>query len=216
MARKKKVYKDITINELSNVDKPAQEPAKALIIKRATDEEVLKASFVEVLGGMKIHDKVREAMEEMWEFNEALRTSISKIMRDDDNYPNKITSIKTSLTEFSSAVSTMIDGLSEDIQKAAMKTEAGKKFPAKDYAYTPDKNKPSTWKLRLTSTPGATPDVRIVGAATAALGKGFRGNKVNIPAAALAGVKNKVRAAWKKALMMMPLISISAMLVISP
>ncbi|MCP4161570.1 MAG: hypothetical protein GY760_15970 [Deltaproteobacteria bacterium] len=124
MPRKKKVYTDITLNELSNVDKPAQAPAKALIIKRATDEEVLKAE---------------------------------------------------------------------------MKTEDGKKFPSKDFAYTPDKNKPSTWKLRLTSTPGGKPDPRIVGAATAALGKGFRGNKVQIPAAALSGVKNKVRAAWKKA-----------------
>ena len=55
--------------------------------------------------------------------------------------------------------------------------DAGK-FPASDYAYAPDPKSPSTWKLRLTATPGGKPDSSIVGAACAALGKGFRGNKV--------------------------------------
>jgi len=74
----------------------------------------------------------------------------------------------------------------------------GKVFPKSDFAYTPSDNT-SEWKLRLTSTPGGKPDPAIVGAAVAALGKGFRGKKVQIPASALAGVKAKVRAAWHKA-----------------
>ena len=72
-------------------------------------------------------------------------------------------------------------------------------FPASDYAYVPDAEKPSTWKLRLTATPGGKPDARIVGAACAALGHGFRGQKVAIPPQDLPAVKAKVRAAWKKA-----------------
>ena len=87
----------------------------------------------------------------------------------------------------------------EDFVEAVTKTEDGIGFPASDYAYVPDREKPSTWKLRLTSKPGGTPDAGIVGAAVAALGKGFRGQKVEIPAADLPGVKAKVRAAWKKA-----------------
>jgi hypothetical protein len=82
---------------------------------------------------------------------------------------------------------------------AKMKTEDGVKFPAQDYAYVPDPDSPSTWKLRLTSTPGGAPDARIVGAAAAALGPGYRGQKVEIPAGDLAAVKAKVRAAWKEA-----------------
>jgi hypothetical protein len=78
------------------------------------------------------------------------------------------------------------------------KTYAGTKFPKGDFAYTPDEV-PSHWKLRLTKTPGGDPDPGIVGAAVAALGKGFRGNKVQIPSADLPSVKAKVRAAWKKA-----------------
>ena len=81
----------------------------------------------------------------------------------------------------------------------ATKTEDGKSFGPGDYAYVPDSDKPSTWKLRLTSTPGGDPDPRIVGAAIAALGKGFRGNKVEIPSDDLAKVKAKVRSAWLKA-----------------
>src|ERR1017187_8733541 len=78
------------------------------------------------------------------------------------------------------------------------KTYAGTTYPASDFAYVPDKDTPSSWKLRLTKTPGGAPDAGIVGAACAALGKGFRGEKVQIPAEALAAVKAKVRAAWLK------------------
>ncbi len=89
--------------------------------------------------------------------------------------------------------------VTEAMREAKTKSEGGVKFPASDYAYVPDAKKPSTWKLRLTAKPGGKPDSGIVGAAAAALGKGFRGQKVKIPAADLAAVKTKVRAAWNKA-----------------
>jgi hypothetical protein len=59
-----------------------------------------------------------------------------------------------------------------------------------DWAYTPTDN-PSDWKLNIS-------DKRHVAAAVAALGKGFRGNKVSIPQGDLQKVKNKVAAAYKK------------------
>ena len=74
----------------------------------------------------------------------------------------------------------------------------GKSYPKSDYAYTPSDNV-SEWRLRLTSSPGGKPDPHIVGAAVAALGKGFRGNKVSIPSKDLPAVKRKVLSAWKKA-----------------
>ena len=88
------------------------------------------------------------------------------------------------------------DDSADDILKDG-KTYAGTTFPKSDFAYTPD-DTPSHWKLRLTKTPGGAPDAGIVGAACAALGKGFRGEKVQIPTDALAAVKAKVRAAWLK------------------
>lgn len=73
----------------------------------------------------------------------------------------------------------------------AEKKEADGMHPASDYAYTPDKEEVSTWKLRID-------DATHVSAATAALGKGFRGNKVKIPEEDLPAVKRKVKAAYKK------------------
>lgn len=71
------------------------------------------------------------------------------------------------------------------------KKDGDKTLSASDYAYVPDPQSPSTWKLRID-------DAAHVGAAIAALGKGFRGRKVSIPRSALPGVKAKVRRAWKK------------------
>lgn len=79
------------------------------------------------------------------------------------------------------------------------KKEGDAFFPASDFAYVPDRSSPSTWKLRLTSTPGSKPDPRIVGAAVAALGKGFRGQRVQIPAKDMPGVKRRVLKAWRSA-----------------
>jgi hypothetical protein len=73
-------------------------------------------------------------------------------------------------------------------------------FPAGDYAYLGKPDQPSTWKLRLTASPGGAPDAGLVGAAAAALSPaGYRGNRVDISAADRARVVAKVRAAWHKA-----------------
>lgn len=87
----------------------------------------------------------------------------------------------------------------DDINKAKTKTEGGVAYPASDFAYVPDPEKPSTWKLRLTSTPGGNPDPRIVGAAAAALGPGYRGNRVELPESDRAKVVARVRRAWVEA-----------------
>ena len=80
----------------------------------------------------------------------------------------------------------------------AMKTEGGEQFPAEAFAYVPDAKMPSTWKLRLWDSPSEKETPRQVGYAIAALGKGYRGNKVELPSDAVKGVKAKVLAAWKK------------------
>lgn len=80
-----------------------------------------------------------------------------------------------------------------------MKTEDGQQYPAEAYAYVPDPEKPSTWKLRLWEDPEKKVTASQVGAAVAALGKGFRGNKVDIPSEDLGKVKSKIREAWQEA-----------------
>ena len=84
-------------------------------------------------------------------------------------------------------------------QHGHTKTEDGVEFPAAAFAFVPDPTSPSTWKLRLWETPATKVTARQVGMAVAALGPGgFRGNRVQIPAADLGGVKAKVRRAWKQ------------------
>jgi len=94
-------------------------------------------------------------------------------------------------------------GESDDVDKVVTRTDGGQEFPAGAYAYVPDPTKPSTWKLKLFDMPGDVPNkpsVVLTAAAAQALSPaGFRGNQVQIPSADLAGVKQKVRAAWLKA-----------------
>lgn len=71
------------------------------------------------------------------------------------------------------------------------KKDLNERLSASDYAYVPDPKKPSTWKLRID-------DAHHVEGAIAALGKGYRGEKVVIPQRDLPAVKRKVLAAWRK------------------
>lgn len=84
-----------------------------------------------------------------------------------------------------------IEIFKSEVEKAMMKKEGSEELPASAYAYVPDKEKVSTWKLRID-------DATHVRSAVAALGKGMMGNKVQIPEEYLPAVKRKVRAAYKK------------------
>lgn len=83
-----------------------------------------------------------------------------------------------------------------DVEKKT-KTEDGASFPSEAFAFVPDIEKPSTWKLRIWESTAKKVTRRQIGMAVAALGPGFRGNKVCIPSGDLRKVKAKVRAAWK-------------------
>lgn len=87
-----------------------------------------------------------------------------------------------------------------NMSKAVTKREDGEDFPAAAFAYVPDPEMPSTWKLRLWDSLDEKETVAQVSRAVAALSpSGFRGNRVQIPAEDIASVKAKVRAAWRKA-----------------
>ncbi len=80
----------------------------------------------------------------------------------------------------------------------ATKTEDGQNFPASAYAYVPDSEKPSTWKLRMWEDPTKKVTRKQLGAAAAALSPGgFRGQKVEIPSEDLPAVKRKIRSAYR-------------------
>jgi hypothetical protein len=73
-------------------------------------------------------------------------------------------------------------------------------LPARCWAYRPNPDLISSWKLRLCSDNG-TIDASHVGAACAAIpggGTTFRGQNAAIPRNDLAGVREKLRAAWRR------------------
>ena len=79
-----------------------------------------------------------------------------------------------------------------------VKTEDGIEFPASAFAYVPDTEAPSTWKLRLWEGTDKKITRKQLGAAAAALSPGgFRGQRVQIPAEDLPAVKRKIRAAYR-------------------
>lgn len=81
----------------------------------------------------------------------------------------------------------------------ATKREDGEDFPAEAFAYAPDAEKPSGWKLRLWDSLAERETAAQVARAVQALQpSGFRGNRVQIPTADLPGVKRRVLAAWLK------------------
>jgi hypothetical protein len=85
----------------------------------------------------------------------------------------------------------MITKFEEFIFEKKTKKEKDEVLRSSSFAYVSNEYKPSTWKLRID-------DANHVRAAVAALGKGFRGNKVDIPQKELPAVKAKVRKAYKK------------------
>ena len=65
---------------------------------------------------------------------------------------------------------------------AETKTENGVAFPARAFAFVPDAEKPSTWKLRVWEDLEKKVTVRQLGRAAAAFSPGgFRGQRVQIP-----------------------------------
>ncbi len=82
--------------------------------------------------------------------------------------------------------------------KKETKREDDEDFPPEAFAYVPDPESPSTWKLRLWDSMEEKVTAAQVGRALAALGPGgFRGNRVQIPAEDLPAVRRKILAAWR-------------------
>ncbi len=81
-----------------------------------------------------------------------------------------------------------------------MKTKkvGNRELPAKCFAYVGDPENPDTWHLPFLNPDGSVDATHLADAAAALSAGGFRGQKVDLPATAVAGVKAKLRAAYQK------------------
>ncbi|KKL84372.1 hypothetical protein LCGC14_1965400 [marine sediment metagenome] len=81
----------------------------------------------------------------------------------------------------------------------AMRTEDGIQYPAAAFAYVLDREKASSWKLRMWEDPEKKVTKAQLSRVAAALSPGgFRGQKADVPSADLSAVKRKVRAEYRK------------------
>jgi hypothetical protein len=86
-----------------------------------------------------------------------------------------------------------------DITKQETKTEGGVSYPAADFAFVPDRERPSGWKLRLAEGRPGNITVQQLGRAAAAFSPGgFRGRRVQIPTDAVSSVKARIRREYRK------------------
>jgi cation transport regulator ChaB len=82
-------------------------------------------------------------------------------------------------------------------QEVVTKTEGGKSFGPSAYLIVSDRSEPSTWKVRVEETPGNV-TVKQLGAAHAALTKGYRGNKVQASGDEVSKALSKLKSLYKK------------------
>lgn len=180
-------------------------------------EQAYKVSYkIDKDGNVTFGEPKKVARETVYKPMESLQTVYSEIIQEagrrnasaDEARIKKIiqlanellTSTKTvkesKVTEALTEAESVLTWLKE---QAIMKTDNGVKFPASAYAYVPDKEKSSTWKLLLWEDPTKKITRAQLGRAAAALSPGgFRGQRVQIPTADLPAVKRKIRAEYKK------------------
>lgn len=93
----------------------------------------------------------------------------------------------------------VLDEQGIESKQAVVKTEADFEYPARCYAYVPDKEKPSTWKLRMCAVETTEITREQLGAAAAAFSPGgHRGKKVKLPQEDVAKTKRRIRSEYTK------------------
>lgn len=118
---------------------------------------------------------------------------IDNILRSDE-----VTNVKASIVNVAKEFASRV-GENLNLKQRKFKTEGGVKFPASDFAFVPDKTKPSTWKLRLAQgKPGNITKAQLGRAAAAFSAGGFRGKKVQIPSNKVGAVKARIRREYRK------------------
>lgn len=136
---RRRIMHKFRLDEVSSVDNPAQVGAKMVIMKR---EDTAKLLFDEALADMQLTDEVFKLIDEQFKLNDALQHSIHSIVMDKETYPDPVSAVKESLTQFSSALVSLVSETKEDIDDEATKVEIGKRAWLQANPVNRDKTKP--------------------------------------------------------------------------
>jgi hypothetical protein len=98
----KRILHKFKLDEISGVDRMAQEGAKAVIMKR--DTSIAKGAFLDAVLVMEAQEAVRDLWYELWESEDAIHTAIWNIQSNPQRYPNVEDAIIEALGEYSEKV----------------------------------------------------------------------------------------------------------------
>jgi len=129
LAKKRKKVHKISMNDIAQVDRPAQQPARAALIKRAEElpslEEFFKVAFGDVLDAMDLTDSVGNAVSQVWRLVDALQVSTRKILEDREEYPDPREALRQSLQEFANVMASRVADAISVIVKDPQITKQG-------------------------------------------------------------------------------------------
>ncbi len=179
------------------------------------DGQTYKASYELTEEGVKIGEPEKVLKQVTYKAIESLQTTYSEILQEagrrnanlDSSRIKKIVALCQELLsseepdekKAKEALKEATSVLKVIKEQTVMKTEDGIKFPAAAFAYAPDAEQSTTWKLRLWEDLTKKVTRAQLSRAAAALSPGgFKGQKVAILAADLPSVKRKIRAEYRK------------------
>lgn len=145
----------------------------------------------------------QEQADKIWNLNGVFRRIIDNIVYSMD-VKDKVAALSSAVEDYAGRLKQLSSDTVDEMKaamgfkKAQVKQENGMDFYAKDYAFVPNPELPSTWKLRLSESPGKITVAQLGRAAAALSPGGFRGNRVEIPASALSAIKRRIRYEYQK------------------
>lgn len=174
-----------------------------VVEKQEDDAEVVDKGYsgyvpfgITSFADLDTYRNTQEQAREIWELTDELHMLMQNVINNPDAGPDALDKLFKEFQARIGQASSMEKSAAVD-EKSAIKRENGIDFPPGDYAYVPDPASPSTWKLRLTESPGKVTVAQLGRAAAALSSGGFRGNKAEIPSAALAAVKRRIRQEYR-------------------
>lgn len=143
--RRRRIMKEFSIGELSSVDRPAQAPALAVLMKRADEDgtidkeymsinqQVQAVDFDTVLAEQEARETACEIGDELREKWYALQRSFNTIAADESiSAQDKITTMQASMQQYIDSLSEQSDEIAESMTKAFTAVPAVAELLAKD------------------------------------------------------------------------------------
>jgi hypothetical protein len=189
------MLKNLDVGEISFVGIGANEGARQTLFKMETGpESVFKQLFNELLAEFDASEAAADLLYNMLRYNEILAISMIEIMENAEIDDRKA-ALRDTVAEFAEAISTMVND--SELAKELAGFQVSKSEdppPAGDFAFVPNANDSSTWKLRIYKNGAVSPI--LLDAALSALGEGLDGDRLHIEKEARDDVLAKIKSAW--------------------